>query len=142
MHCCAFVSVGVPAEFTVFTKEAGEGDVDVRVIDNNGKKVPVDIKDNKDGTYTIIYYPTAVGSYSVNITFNSESIPKSPFKVNVCQTNCAACRAYGPGLEKVTKKHLFSSPEPPGPLNRRWLGTSVMQNACEIRASHAWDIGA
>ena len=104
MHCCAFVSVGVPAEFTVFTKEAGEGDVDVRVIDNNGKKVPVDIKDNKDGTYTIIYYPTTVGSYSVNVTFNSESIPKSPFKVNVCQTNSAACRAYGPGLEKVTKK--------------------------------------
>lgn len=103
MHCCAFASVGVPAEFTVFTKEAGEGDVDVRVIDNNGKKVPVDIKDNKDGTYTIIYYPTTVGSYSVNITFNSESIPKSPFKVNVCQTNSAACRAYGPGLEKVTK---------------------------------------
>ena len=94
--------VGVPAEFTVFTKEAGEGDVDVRVMDNDGKKVPVDIKDNGDGTYTIIYYPTTVGAYSVNITFNSESIPKSPFKVNVCQTNSAACRAYGPGLEKVT----------------------------------------
>ena len=96
-----FVSLGTPAEFTVFTQDAGEGDVDVRVMDNNGKKVPVDIKDNKDGTYTVIYYPTTVGSYTVNITFNSESIPKSPFKVNVCLTNIAACRAYGPGLEKV-----------------------------------------
>ena len=95
------VFVGVPAEFTVVTKEAGDGDVDVRVIDNNGKQVPVDIKDNKDGTYTVIYYPTTFGAYTVNITFNTESIPKSPFKVNVCQTNSSACRAYGPGLEKV-----------------------------------------
>ena len=93
--------VGVPAEFTVFTKEAGDGDVDVRVIDNDGKQVHVDVKDNKDGTYTVIYYPTTVGAYTVNITFNTESIPKSPFKVNVCQTNSSACRAYGPGLEKV-----------------------------------------
>lgn len=95
------VFVGVPAEFTVFAKEAGDGDVDVRVIDNNGKQVPVEIKDDKDGTYTVIYYPTTVGAYTVNITFNTESIPKSPFKVNVCQTNSSACRAYGPGLEKV-----------------------------------------
>lgn len=95
------VFVGVPAEFTVVTTEAGDGDVDVRVIDNNGKQVPVDIKDNKDGTYTVIYYPTTVGAYTVNITFNTDSIPKSPFKVNVCQTNSSACRAYGPGLEKV-----------------------------------------
>ena len=97
---CLFV--GVPAEFTVFTQKAGEGDVDVKVIDNNGREVPVDSKDNKDGTYTIIYYPTVVGAYSVNVTFNSESIPESPFKVNVCQTNSAACRAYGPGLKKVS----------------------------------------
>lgn len=75
-------------------------------MDNNGKKVPVDIKDNKDGTYTVIYYPTTVGSYTVNITFNSESIPKSPFKVNVCLTNTAACRAYGPGLEKVRTREI------------------------------------
>ena len=91
---------GVPAEFTIFTKDAGEGDVDVRVLDSNGKKVPVDINDNKDGTYSVIYYPTVAGSYSVNVTFNGESIPKSPFRINVCQTNPSACRAYGPGLEK------------------------------------------
>ena len=95
------VFVGVAAEFTVVTKEAGDGDVDVRVIDNNGKQVQVDITDNKDGTYTVIYYPTTFGAYTVNITFNTESIPKSPFKVNVCQTNSSACRAYGPGLDKV-----------------------------------------
>ena len=95
-----FLSSGVPAEFTVFTTEAGEGNVDVRVIDDNGKKVPADITDNKDGTCSVVYYPTAVGAYTVNITLNSESIPKSPFSVNVCQTNSTACRAYGPGLEK------------------------------------------
>lgn len=95
-----FVCAGVGAEFTIFTKDAGDGDVDVRVIDGNGKKVPADITDNKDGTYSVVYYPTTVGAYTVNITFNSESIPKSPFRVNVCQTNSKVCRAYGPGLEK------------------------------------------
>ena len=43
-----FVCAGVGAEFTIFTKDAGDGDVDVRVIDGNGKKVPADITDNKD----------------------------------------------------------------------------------------------
>lgn len=113
------------AEFTVFTKEAGDGDVDVRVIDNNGKKVPVDVKDNKDGTYTVIYYPTSVGSYTVNITFNEESIPKSPFKVNVCQTNSSACRAYGPGLEKVTKSTCSSEK---GDANAREIGARCAES--------------
>lgn len=99
MNWC--LSLGVPALFTIYTKEAGDGDVDVRVLDSDGKKVPVEIKPGEDATYDVVYYPASVGTYTVNITFNSEKIPKSPFKVGVCLTNSAACRAYGPGLEKV-----------------------------------------
>lgn len=91
---------GAPAEFTVYTDASGPGLVDVKVIDGSGKKTPVDIKDNKDDTYTVTYYPNKPGLYTVNITFNSEQIPKSPFRVNIGTTNPAKCRAYGPGLEK------------------------------------------
>lgn len=95
------VVAGVPAEFKVYTKDAGEGDVEVKVLDSQGKKVPVEIKPSaEDKTYDVVYYPSAVGKYTVYITFSSENIPKSPFQVGVVQTNSAACRAYGPGLEK------------------------------------------
>ncbi|XP_020895536.2 filamin-A, partial [Exaiptasia diaphana] len=94
------ICAGAPAEFTVFTKDAGDGDVDVKVMDGSGKKVPVEIVDNKDGTHAVTYYPDKPGTYTVTVHFNDQPIPKSPFKVNVGKTNPAKCRAYGPGLEK------------------------------------------
>lgn len=81
-------------------KDVGDGDVDVRVIDGNGKKVFVDIIDNKDGIYLVVYYFIIVGVYIVNIIFNFESIFKSFFWVNVCQINFKVCCVYGLGLEK------------------------------------------
>ncbi|XP_032219787.2 filamin-A isoform X1 [Nematostella vectensis] len=94
------VCAGCPAEFTVYTNEAGDGDVDIKVMDSQGKKSPSEIKDNKDGTYTVTYYPDKPGMHTVAVHFNDKPIPKSPFKVNICSTNTSKCRAYGPGLEK------------------------------------------
>lgn len=95
-----FFFLGVLVEFMVFIKEVGEGDVDVRVIDNNGEKVLVDIIDNKDGIYFVVYYLIVVGVYMVNIIFSFESIFKSFFRVNVCQINFVVCCVYGLGFEK------------------------------------------
>ena len=82
--------------------------MEVKVLDSQGKKVPVEIKPSaEDKTYDVVYYPSAVGKYTVYITFSSENIPKSPFQVGVVQTNSAACRAYGPGLEKVWKSPIL-----------------------------------
>ena len=72
----------------------------MKVVDGQGKKAHCQITNNKDGTYSVVYYPTTTGKYTINITFNGTQIPKSPFKVNVIQTNSAKCKAYGPGLEK------------------------------------------
>ena len=84
----------------MYTDQSGPGLVDVKVVDGNGRKAKVDIKDNKDNTHTVTYYPEKPGLYTVSITFNGQTIPKSPFRINIGATNPAKCRAYGPGLEK------------------------------------------
>lgn len=49
--------------------------------------------DNGDGTCNIAYWPTECGDYSVNITFNDEHIPDSPYPVTIYPT---------PNLERIT----------------------------------------
>lgn len=98
-----FNGVGVPAEFTVYTKGAGVGEVVVTVKDDKtGRSIPVETKDNKDGTTTVVYNPDKPGKYTITVTFNGKPIPKSPFKVNISLNNPNKCKAYGPGLEKST----------------------------------------
>ena len=98
-----FLVLDVPATFTVFTKDAGVGEVEVTVKDDKaGRSIPVEIMDNKDGTTSVVYYPDKPGKYTITVTFNGKPIPKSPFKVNISLNNPAKCKAYGPGLEKST----------------------------------------
>ena len=95
-----FSITGNPAEFTVHTEDAGVAELGVDVLDDNGKKAKVDVKDNRDGTYSCVYYPKQPGKYTATIKFGGAHIPKSPYRVDVVQADPTKCRAYGPGLEK------------------------------------------
>ena len=53
------------------------------MIDEKGTDVPVHTSDNKDGTFTIQYEPTSVGTYTASVFFADKEIPSSPFKVEV-----------------------------------------------------------
>ena len=98
-----FLVLGVPAEFTVYTKGAGVGEVEVTVKDDKtGRSVPVEVLDNKDGTTSVVYHPDKPGKYTITVNFNGKPIPKSPFKVNISLNNPAKVKAFGPGLEKST----------------------------------------
>ncbi len=73
--------INIPAEFTVWTREAGPGKLSISV--KGPAKAKIDIQDNKDGSYQVIYTPTAPGEYVIDIMYNDQPIPDSPFKAMV-----------------------------------------------------------
>jgi len=85
-------TVGAENPFTVETRDAfdnkltqGGSDVKVDMVnDATGERVPVQVKDNGDGTYSCAYPGvTKAGSYTITPKVNGEAVKKAPFKVNV-----------------------------------------------------------
>merc|ERR1711988_375274 len=65
-------------------KMAKGGDpFEVKITDSNGNDLPVDIKDNDDGSYLVSYAPDAPGSYSIDASLRGEPIKGAPFSVSV-----------------------------------------------------------
>ncbi|KAI7811689.1 filamin-C [Triplophysa rosa] len=88
------------ADFTVFTKGAGPGELKVSVKSPGGAEVPVKVRDVDDGVYKCDYCPVHPGKYQVNITWGGQPIPRSPFEVEVsAEAGPQKVRAWGPGLE-------------------------------------------
>ena len=74
--------VNQPANFTVWTRDAGPGGLAV-AIEGHSKRRKIDCKDNGDGSCSITYVPTEPGEYTVHVRFADEDIPGAPFKVFV-----------------------------------------------------------
>ncbi|XP_040261121.1 filamin-A isoform X3 [Bufo bufo] len=94
------VRVKETADFKVYTKGAGSGELKVVVKGPKGTEERVKQKDLGDGVYYFEYYPATPGNYTVTITWGGQNIPRSPFEVKV-GTECGQqkVRAWGPGLE-------------------------------------------
>uniref|UniRef100_A0A8C9QV41 Filamin A n=1 Tax=Scleropages formosus TaxID=113540 RepID=A0A8C9QV41_SCLFO len=82
------VELNKPTHFTVSTKGAGKAKLDAQFSGpTKGEAVrDFEIADNHDGTYTVKYTPVQQGNMAVNVTYGSDSIPKSPFTVAVAQS--------------------------------------------------------
>jgi filamin len=89
-------------------KKRSGGDLfDVQIEDPNQNLVPANIKDNRDGTYTVTYKPNDPGNYHVDVIQRNPSNPlyydhvkNSPINVPIdAGTDAANCIAYGPGLQ-------------------------------------------
>ncbi|XP_051545387.1 filamin-C-like [Myxocyprinus asiaticus] len=94
------VRVKEMADFTVFTKGAGTGELKVSVKGPGGTEVPVKMRDVGDGVYKCDYCPVKPGKYHVNITWGGNPIPCSPFEVEVSvEAGPQKVRAWGPGLK-------------------------------------------
>ena len=75
-----------PANFTVETFGAGDGELAVKVIQvGTDKELECEIVFNNDrkATYSCSYFPEEEGDYVVTITWSGREIPKSPYNVNV-----------------------------------------------------------
>ncbi|CAH8555281.1 unnamed protein product [Heterobilharzia americana] len=73
-----------PTYFTVDCKQAGHGNVGISVTDEAGRDVAMDTQDMRDGTFKVAYTANTPGPYyTVQVFFNNQEVPRSPFKVPV-----------------------------------------------------------
>nr|XP_003410088.1 filamin-B isoform X1 [Loxodonta africana] len=90
-----------PTYFDIYTAGAGVGDIGVEVEDPQGKNtVELLVEDKGNQVYRCVYKPVQPGPHVVKVSFAGDTIPKSPFFVQVgeaCSPN--ACRASGRGLQ-------------------------------------------
>lgn len=68
---------GEPGLFTISTKGAGAGGLSLAV--EGPSKADISYHDNKDGTVSVSYLPTAPGEYKISVRFGDKNIKGSPF---------------------------------------------------------------
>merc|ERR1719208_464183 len=68
-----------PADFNVWTREAGPGSLAISV--EGPSKAQIEFLDRKNGSCYVSYVVEEAGEYSVGIRFNEQHIPDSPYKV-------------------------------------------------------------
>ncbi|XP_069165536.1 LOW QUALITY PROTEIN: filamin-A [Procambarus clarkii] len=72
---------GEPCNFTISTKDAGAGGLSLAV--EGSSKAEISCHDNKDGTVSVSYLPTAPGEYKVSVKFAEKHIKGSPYSVKI-----------------------------------------------------------
>ncbi|XP_078803934.1 filamin-B isoform X3 [Oryzias latipes] len=90
--------VGEPAEFSIWTREAGAGGLSVAV--EGPSKADISFDDRKDGTCGVAYVAQDPGDYEVSVKFNEQHIPESPFLVPVVAPANDARRLTVAGLQE------------------------------------------
>uniref|UniRef100_A0A8D1C2U3 Filamin B n=1 Tax=Sus scrofa TaxID=9823 RepID=A0A8D1C2U3_PIG len=90
-----------PTYFDIYTAGAGVGDIGVEVEDPQGKNtVELLVEDKGNQVYRCVYKPMQPGPHVIKVSFAGDTIPKSPFVVQVGEAcNPNACRAGGRGLQ-------------------------------------------
>ncbi|GLH04456.1 Uncharacterized protein GBIM_10161 [Gryllus bimaculatus] len=89
--------VSKPVTFLVETREAGPGNLEVTV---NGGRVPTSAQAQGPHTYAISFTPREAVPHTVDLRFNGEDVPGSPFECLVSEA--ARVVPGGEGLEKVS----------------------------------------
>ncbi|XP_072567273.1 filamin-C-like [Paramormyrops kingsleyae] len=134
------------ADFKVFTKGAGSGELKVLVKGPKGGEEPVKVREVGDGVYECEYYPVVPGKYTVAITWGGQAIPRSPFEVVVSEAaKSQKVRAWGPGLETgmVGKSADFVVEAigiEVGNLGFSIEGPSQAKIECDDKGDGSWDV--
>eukprot|EP00794_Sanderia_malayensis_P010826 gene10826-11978_t len=91
---------GEPVQFTLDSRNAGDGKLNCQCISPSGKATVVSVADNHDGTYTVDLNATEAGVHHVKLDWDGQPVPGSPFQVKIMQSaNPDRVKVYGPGLD-------------------------------------------
>ncbi|XP_034239661.1 filamin-A isoform X3 [Thrips palmi] len=72
---------GEPGNFTISTKGSGAGGLSMAV--EGPSKAEISCHDNKDGTVSVSYLPTAPGEYKITVKFGDKHIKGSPYNAKI-----------------------------------------------------------
>jgi len=110
--------VGIPQEFTIESRNGKGGLTGVGGhnftcdIDGPKGKIPCQVIDNKNGTYTGKFTPQHAGKHDIKINLDGTPIGGSPYKCNVVPSkpDPKLCEMYGPGLKggEANKPAVFT----------------------------------
>ncbi|XP_074428063.1 filamin-C-like [Larus michahellis] len=93
------VRARVPHSFTVDCSAAGLAPLEVTLLGPSGLPVPLEVRDNGDGTHKVTYTPATEGPHTAAVRYAGQEVPRSPFKIKVVPGHDASkVRASGPGL--------------------------------------------
>lgn len=93
-----------PATFTIDTRDAGPGGLGLTI--EGPCEAKIDCFDKGDGTCEVRYWPTEPGEYKINILYNDQPIPSSPFTSQVMpskRVDVSGVKVYGPGVQPQGK---------------------------------------
>lgn len=79
--------------------------------DPEGKPKKANIRDNRDGTYTVSYVPDMTGRYTITIKYGGDEIPYSPYRIHALPTGDASkCLVTGqtPPITALLTNHILS----------------------------------
>ncbi|XP_046806250.1 filamin-A isoform X2 [Lucilia cuprina] len=94
------VTINEPTTFTVDDTKAGPAPLDIVVEDVYGKRLPVDVKQQPDGTKKCTYTPTSGSPHTVEVNFGGVATPNSPHRVYVAlPVNASKVQAFGPWFQ-------------------------------------------
>uniref|UniRef100_H3CM53 Filamin B n=1 Tax=Tetraodon nigroviridis TaxID=99883 RepID=H3CM53_TETNG len=89
---------GEPAEFSIWTREAGAGGLAIAV--EGPSRAEISFDDHKDGSCGVSYVAQEPGDYEISVKFNEQHIPDSPFLVPVAAPANDARRLAVTGLQE------------------------------------------
>ncbi|ESO10099.1 hypothetical protein HELRODRAFT_72745 [Helobdella robusta] len=92
--------VGEPTEFSIDCSKAGPGDVGIILLDDKGKEVPFQIKDEPNNCFNVTFTPTHDGVHKAHVHFADQELPTSPFKIPVeSSINPQKVKVNGDGIK-------------------------------------------
>lgn len=119
-------TVGRPVTFLVETSQAGPGNLEVTV---NGGRVPTSAQAQGQHTYAISFTPREAQNHTVDLRFNAQDVPGSPF---ICKVSAGAKIVSPETFDKISVGQPFEfivesgsapSVEVTGPANKQLEAT-------------------
>ena len=93
-------TAGQPVLFKLDGRKAGPGRLSCKCKAPSGKTTAVRILDNADGTYNIDLNAKEPGTHTVELDWDGQPVPGSPFAVKISQSpDVGKVKCYGPGLK-------------------------------------------
>uniref|UniRef100_S4R8U1 Uncharacterized protein n=1 Tax=Petromyzon marinus TaxID=7757 RepID=S4R8U1_PETMA len=130
-------TVNKPASFTIHTKDAGEGGLSLAV--EGPSKADITCQDNKDGTCTVSYLPTAPGDYSIVVKFDDKHILGSPFTAKITGDDSLRTSQLNVGTSQDVSLQILETDL--SQLSASILAPSGREEPCILKRLHTGHIG-
>lgn len=93
--------VGCESFFNIELGEAGDGTVEISIMDPNGQLIQNQVITKGPGLLEVHYVPAVMGDHKVNVVFNGVKVPGCPMTFQVLDSSKVTARGDGLGLVQV-----------------------------------------